>query len=496
MDINNKGIVVLVGAGPGEASLLTIRGKEWIEKADVIIYDRLVSSEIMKLVREEQELIYVGKKENHHQIPQEEINEILVREGNAGKIVVRLKGGDPFVFGRGGEEVSALIYHGIPFEVIPGITSAIAAPAFAGIPVTHRDFCSSFHVITGHQKNETLDIDFENLVKMNGTLIFLMGLSSLENICQGLIQGGMSKEMPAALIENGTRTYQRKLVGTVASLCAQAKAQGFKSPSIIIVGKVCTLSEDLDWFTKSPFFGRKIIVTGPLHSNGQLEYKLRNLGADVHVLPMIEVVPLDVKEELIAAINHMSDMAYLVFTSKNGVNLFFEQLAIMKKDARIMWNTKVVAIGPSTSEALKNNGIVADFMPYNYNTQSLINEWIPQVQIDEKVLILRAEKATNEFTEHLQEKGLSYKEIKMYRTIFKPQPEVEKLTKEHILVCFTSASTVESFMQNKPDTSCVLGVCIGQKTGEAARRYGLQYVVSKQASIESMVEKIKEIVAC
>ncbi|MFI3207562.1 MAG: uroporphyrinogen-III synthase [Eubacteriales bacterium] len=237
-------------------------------------------------------------------------------------------------------------------------------------------------------------------------------------------------------------------------------------------------------------------MTGPLHSNGQLEYKLRNLGADVHVLPMIEVVPLDVKEELIAEINHMSDMAYLVFTSKNGVNLFFEQLAIMKKDARIMWNTKVVAIGPSTSEALKNNGIVADFMPYNYNTQSLINEWIPQVQIDEKVLILRAEKATNEFTEHLQEKGLYYKEIKMYRTIFKPQQEVEKLTKEHILVCFTSASTVESFMQNKPDTSCVLGVCIGQKTGEAARRYGLQYVVSKQASIESMVEKMKEIVAC
>lgn len=490
----NQGYVALVGAGPGEVSLLTLRAKELLEEADVIVYDRLVSKEIMDLIPAGRKKINVGKENNHHPIPQDEINKILVREALAGQVVLRLKGGDPFVFGRGGEEIEALLPEGIAFEVVPGITSAIAAPSFGGIPVTHRDFCSSFHVITGHQKkNEALKIDFESLVRTKGTLIFLMGVSSLQAICSGLIAGGMDKDMPAALVENGTRAYQRKLVGTIENLYEKAMEEDFKSPSIIIVGKVCSLSNTFDWFMNRPLSGAEVIVTSPANTGGKLQKELKALGARIYDLPMIEIAPLEVGRDLEEVMLHMSDQKYLVFTSKNGVNIFFQALDKMGKDARILWNTKIVAVGPSTAEALKVYGVRADFIPENYNTEGLVSEWIPQIQQEDKVLVLRAKKGNIGLVKSLEAAGINYRELKLYDTVYIPQESVEELTEMPKIVCFTSSSTVESFMKNRPNIENVLGVCIGEQTADMASNYGLTYVVSSKASIPSLVGKVREV---
>ncbi len=490
--VDKKGFVALVGAGPGESSLLTLRAKELLEQAEVVVYDRLVSSEIMGMIPQGTKRINVGKENNHHRIPQEQINQILVDEALEGNLVVRLKGGDPFVFGRGGEELEKLLEYEIPYEVVPGITSAIAAPSFAGFPVTHRDFCSSFHVITAHQKkNEPLRIDFESLVKTKGTLIFLMGVSTLGDICNGLMQAGMDKDMPAALVENGTRSYQRKVIGTIENLHDKAVAEKFKSPSIIIVGKVCTLSNDFDWFSKKTLFGKKIIVTSPINSNGRLQKELRALGAQVYDLPMIRIEALEVDKELKKEILQMQDYRYLVFTSKNGVTMFFDFLEKMGKDSRILWNTKVVAIGPSTSESLKSYGIIADFIPKHYNVSSLVEELIPQIEDHEKVLILRAEMGTYDLIQAFDAANVCYRELKIYKTSYIRQDAVAEITQEEVTVCFTSASTVESFMQNQPDISHVKGICIGEATAAAASKYGIDYKVSNQATIRSMVDKIK-----
>lgn len=492
-----KGYVALVGAGPGDASLLTLRGKELLEMAQVIVYDRLVSQEIMTMIPDGRKLIHVGKEHNHHPIPQEEINRILVREALEGQVVVRLKGGDSFVFGRGGEEIEALLVEGIPFEVVPGITSAIAAPAFAGIPVTHRDYCSSFHVITGHQKkNELLEIDYESLVRTKGTLIFLMGVASLQHICNGLIQGGMDENMPAAIVENGTRSYQRKLVGTLGNLYTQAVAEQYQSPSVIIVGKVCALSEKFHWFMNGPLHGQEIIVTSPANTSGRLQKHLQELGACVYHLPMIEIKQLEgeaLLESLREEIRIMKDTAYLVFTSKNGVEMFFGMIDKMQLDSRILWNIKVVSIGPSTAQALQIHGVKADFIPRKFNTKGLIEEFIPEIGSGEKVLILRGQKGHEDLIEGMKEAKVSYRELNLYDTDFVSQPTISELTVTKKIVCFTSASTVESFMQNQPNVENIYGICIGEQTSAMAHNYGISHEVSSEATLDSIVEKIMEV---
>lgn len=489
-----QGFVALVGAGPGEVSLLTLRAKELLECADVVVYDRLVSREVMQLIPKDTRLIDVGKENNHHKIPQEEINQILVCEAKKGGIVVRLKSGDPFVFGRGGEEVEALVMHKIPYEVVPGITSAIAAPAFAGFPVTHRDYCSSFHVITGHQKkNEELRIDFASLVKLQGTLIFLMGVRTLEDICQGLMNAGISQDMPAALVENGTRAYQRKLIATVGTLYHRAIEEGFQSPSIIIVGQVCALSEAFDWFSRRELFGQKIIVTSPVSASGRLSISLRGLGAQVLELPMIEIESLPVEAEMETLIPKMKEYQYLVFTSKNGVTIFFETLERLGKDGRSLGDMKVVAVGPSTAEMLKHYGILADVIPQNYNASCLIDELLLEINPSHKVLIMGAQKGTYELTEKLEKAQINYREVKLYRTVFLQQNEVDEATKEKVIVCFTSASTVEGFIENHPHLANVIGVCIGEQTANMAKKYGIDHYISKESTIASIVEKVREI---
>ncbi|MFI3226070.1 MAG: uroporphyrinogen-III C-methyltransferase [Clostridia bacterium] len=491
-----KGFVTLIGAGPGEVSLLTVRAKELLEQAEVVLFDRLVSQDILDLIPKTAKKINVGKASSNHIVPQEQINQILLDEAIKNQIVIRLKGGDPFVFGRGGEELDLLVKNNVSFEVVPGITSAIAAPSFAGIPVTHRDFCSSVHIITGHQKkNEPLKIDFESLVKINGTLVFLMGVSSLKQITDGLLDAGIDKNMPAALIENGTRAYQRKVVSTVENIYEDATAQQFKSPSIIIVGKVCSLSDDFDWFSKRPLYGKNIIVTSPLNSNGKLHKKLKDLSANVISLPSIEIGKTISDAELFNVISNLKSYTTLVFTSKNGVQIFFDELFKNNFDTRSLSHMKIAAIGPSTASSLKSFGIVADFVPEKYQGSSLAEVIILNSEKDDNILFLRAEKGNTELVETIKQAKINFTDCKIYKStaISNYKDQLEEICQKDVIVCFTSASTVDAFMKNNIKMQNMLAVCIGTQTAQTAKKYNLNYIVSEKATIDSMVDKILEV---
>ena len=357
-----SGKVWLAGAGPGDASLLTLKVKKWMDEADVIIYDALISAEILSLIPDGKEWIYVGKRSGHHCVRQEEINQILLREAKAGKNVLRLKGGDPFVFGRGAEEAECLAAEGIPFEIIPGVTSALAVPAYAGIPITHRDFASSFHVITGHAKEgKKIEIPYDALAKLNGTLIFLMGITAMEEICRGLIQAGMDENTPAAVLEKGTTARQRRLVSTLARLWEDAKAFQVQTPAIILVGKVCTLSEKFDWVKSLPLWGKQILTTRPRQNSSRLAGRLRELGAQVIELPSITTKPVwpnEVLGTILGSIREQESEQWLVFTSPIGVQTFWKQLRMLKMDVRNVFlpHVKVAAIGSGTAKELEQDG--------------------------------------------------------------------------------------------------------------------------------------------
>jgi len=495
-----KGFVVLVGAGPGDRGLMTVRGMEYLKKAEVVLFDRLVSDDILEMIPAEAKKIDVGKESGHHPVVQEEINRILFEEALTGKRVVRLKGGDPFVFGRGGEELELLEANGIPFEVVPGITSAISAPAFAGIPITHRDFCSSFHIITGHQqKGKELSINFKALVSAGGTLVFLMGLSSLKSILDGLLREGMDRNMPAAIIENGTRPGQRKVVGTIASLYEAVLEKQIQSPAIIVVGEVCGLSRRFDWFSKRELAGTKIIVTRPKCSGGTLSAKLRDLGADVIDYPCIELYEMEDNQRLEKALDHLKDYAWLVFTSKNGVELLFEHLKRKKKDLRVLSGLYIAAIGSQTAETLAAYGIIADYVPEIFDGKHLAEGLCEISGADEKILLLRALKGSVEITDVFKAQGRAVEDIPVYDTKFvcAGSQQVRALVRENpgIFVTFTSASTVEGFVRSLEgaDLGQITGICIGNQTSQAAEKYGIRHFTSEEASIDSMVRKIMEV---
>ena len=344
------GSVILVGAGPGDPGLLTQKGRQAIENAQVVVYDRLVSPAILSLIPRDAEKINVGKESSNHLVPQEEINRILLRKAQEDKRVVRLKGGDPFLFGRGGEELELLEAAGIPFQVVPGVTSALSVPAYAGIPVTHRDFCSSVHIITGHARAEAeLHIDFEALRRTGGTLVFLMSVSSLPRICRGLLDAGMAPDMPAAVVERGTLPRQRKLISSLEKLPQDAKAAGVKSPAIIVVGKVCALSSRFDWFDGLPMKGKTVVVTRPEDRSGTLTQRLRELGAEVVDYPCIRTVAREENPELEEAMENLSRYRCLVFTSPTGPEIFFRRLRAAGRDARALSGLTLAAIGPKTA---------------------------------------------------------------------------------------------------------------------------------------------------
>lgn len=483
------GKVYLVGAGPGEGGLLTIKGLDLIKRADVIVYDRLVGEEVMEFIPEDKELINVGKNAGDHPVPQWRINEILLEEAEKDKMVVRLKGGDPFIFGRGGEELELLKEKGIDFEVVPGITSSIAVPAYAGVPVTHRDYCSSLHIITGHARaGGELSIDYDSLVKLNGTLIFMMSVASLPDISEGLLKAGMDPEMPCAIIENGTRSYQRKFIGKLSEIAEISRANHVISPSVILVGKVAELSDQFDWYGLKPLRHKKFIVTQPVNKSSRLAKGLRELGGEAVLYPCIETKalrPIDPPYE---------DYDTLVFTSSEGVKSFMDWLLSEGKDMRSLYGKKIACIGTATSDALKVYGIIADFVPTVYSGRVLGREMLNTGFIDKssKVLLLRADIASKDVTDELEKAGIGYLDYIVYNTrILKNEP-VEG--SDDIIVTFTSRSCVTGFAdsQGKTDFTGTKALAIGESTAEEARKYGFEVTVSEKATIQSMIEKACE----
>lgn len=486
------GSVILVGAGPGDPGLLTQKGRQAIENAQVVVYDRLVSPAILSLIPRNAEKINVGKESSNHLVPQEEINRILLRKAQEDKRVVRLKGGDPFLFGRGGEELELLEAAGIPFQVVPGVTSALSVPAYAGIPVTHRDFCSSVHIITGHARaGAELHIDFEALRRTGGTLVFLMSVSSLPRICRGLLDAGMAPDMPAAVVERGTLPRQRKLVSTLEKLPSEAEKAGVKSPAIIVVGKVCALSSRFDWFDGLPMKGKTVVVTRPEDRSGTLTQRLRELGAEVVDYPCIRTVAREENPELEEAMENLSRYRCLVFTSPAGPEIFFRRLRAAGRDARALSGLTLAAIGPKTAKAMERFGVTADLVPETYDSDHLAKAL---EAVEGPVLLCRASRGSTALPEMLERKGIPFADVPVYDTVYAaPAPQkVDALLGETLLVTFTSASTVRGFVESLPgrDLKNVIGCCIGKQTEAEAKKYGLATVVSQEATMESLVECI------
>ena len=486
------GSVILVGAGPGDPGLLTQKGRQAIENAQVVVYDRLVSPAILSLIPRDAEKINVGKESSNHLVPQEEINRILLRKAQEDKRVVRLKGGDPFLFGRGGEELELLEAAGIPFQVVPGVTSALSVPAYAGIPVTHRDFCSSVHIITGHARaGAELHIDFEALRRTGGTLVFLMSVSSLPRICRGLLDAGMAPDMPAAVVERGTLPRQRKLVSTLEKLPSEAENAGVKSPAIIVVGKVCALSSRFDWFDGLPMKGKTVVVTRPEDRSGTLTQRLRELGAEVVDYPCIRTVAREENPELEEAMENLSRYRCLVFTSPAGPEIFFRRLRAAGRDARALSGLTLAAIGPKTAKAMERFGVTADLVPETYDSDHLAKAL---EAVEGPVLLCRASRGSTALPEMLERKGIPFADVPVYDTVYAaPAPQkVDALLGETLLVTFTSASTVRGFVESLPgrDLKNVIGCCIGKQTEAEAKKYGLATVVSQEATMESLVECI------
>ena len=486
------GSVILVGAGPGDPGLLTQKGRQAIENAQVVVYDRLVSPAILSLIPRDAEKINVGKESSNHLVPQEEINRILLRKAQEDKRVVRLKGGDPFLFGRGGEELELLEAAGIPFQVVPGVTSALSVPAYAGIPVTHRDFCSSVHIITGHARaGAELHIDFEALRRTGGTLVFLMSVSSLPRICRGLLDAGMAPDMPAAVVERGTLPRQRKLVSTLEKLPSEAEKAGVKSPAIIVVGKVCALSSRFDWFDGLPMKGKTVVVTRPEDRSGTLTQRLRELGAEVVDYPCIRTVAREENPELEEAMENLSRYRCLVFTSPAGPEIFFRRLRAAGRDARALSGLTLAAIGPKTAKAMERFGVTADLVPETYDSDHLAKAL---EAVEGPVLLCRASRGSTALPEMLERKGIPFADVPVYDTVYAaPAPQkVDALLGETLLVTFTSASTVRGFVESLPgrDLKNVIGCCIGKQTEAEAKKYGLTTVVSQEATMESLVECI------
>lgn len=493
----NAGKVILVGAGPGDPELLTIKGRKAIESAEVVVYDRLVGQAIFDLIPANAERINVGKESSRHTMTQDEINEVLVKKALEGKRVVRLKGGDPFLFGRGGEELEFLHKHGISFEEIPGITSAIAVPAYAGIPVTHRDCCSSLHIITGHQQaGKPLNINFKALVQTEGTLVFLMGVSALAEICQGLLQAGMDADMPAAIVEKGTTPLQRPILATISTLAETAAIEKVKSPAVIIVGKVCSYSAQLDWFDALPLKGKQIIVTRPKERAGTLSERLRSMGAEVTEFPCIETIPFASCPEMEQALSNIQGYEWLVFTSSAGVEALMNLLERTNRDVRALGSIKLAVVGPATASELRKHGLRADLIPTVYDGTHL-GEALCNATPSGKVLILRAQAGGQDLTDVLDAHKVSYEDIHCYETRYTAPNtnDVQKRLAPGTIVTFTSASTVKGFVSalgEDADYSGIVAVCIGHQTEAEARKHNLHTITAEKATIDALIQKIVE----
>ena len=493
------GKVWLVGAGPGDIGLFTLKGEAVLQQADVVVYDSLVGEGVLARIPEHARLINVGKRASHHTMVQEDINKVLLEEAQKGNKVVRLKGGDPFLFGRGGEELELLSENGISYEIVPGVTSPISVPAYNGIPVTHRDFCSSLHIITGHKRaGQTYDIDFRALTQTKGTLVFLMGIAALEDICKGLLNGGMDPDMPAAVLQKGTTAGQKRVVATVSTLNAEVDRQGIETPAIIVVGKVCSLADRFAWYEKLPLAGWKVLVTRPRQHISKTADLLRKKGAEVLELPSICTVPVEDNSRLYEAFEKLAAYQWIIFTSPVGVEIFFDEMDRKEMDVRSLGQAKIAVIGEGTKKKLKEHHLLADFVPSVYDGETLGTELAKELQGDEKIQIPRAEAGNKKLTELLEQTGAKVDDIATYTTCYEKSRLIDEKkefeTGSVDCVVFTSASTVKGFVEGTPglDYTSVKAACIGKQTKAAADAYGMQTRMAKKATIESLIELVEE----
>ena len=497
-----NGKVWLIGAGPGDIGLMTLRGKEVLEQAEVVIYDALIGQSILSMIPDTAERINAGKRSGNHTLPQDEINALLLDKAIEGKRVVRLKGGDPFLFGRGGEELELLTEHDIPYEIVPGVTSAFAVPAYNGIPVTYRDLCSSVHIITGHRKKgQALSIDFKALCDMRGTLVFLMGIAALPDICRGLLDAGMDAKTPAAVLERGTTASQKRVIGTVGTLTALCSQQMVHTPAIIVVGDVCALSERFAWYEKLPLSGVKAVVTRPKERSSALSSMLRQKGAEVIELPAVDIKQSEENTQLDDAILSLSKNAYdwLVFTSPAGVRIFFSRL-MQIGDCRMLYGAHIAVIGQGTQKELISYGLKADFIPSVYDGRTLGKELAEMIQPGASVLIPRAAAGDHGLIEALQSAdNITIHDIPIYETLYRDAGIIDLKTlfesEDTVFVMFTSASTVKGFagIAGELDMTRVKAVCIGKQTQAEATRLGMRTWTAERATLESLAECLQTV---
>lgn len=498
-----SGKVLLVGAGPGDPGLVTQKAILSIASADVVVYDYLASAELLKYARTDAELIYAGKKGGEHTLGQNEINALLLEKALAGNTVTRLKGGDPFIFGRGGEEIEELCSAGVAFEVVPGVTSAAAAPAYAGIPLTHRRFASCVTFVTGHEDPAKTDsmINWDALAGTGGTLVFLMGVKNLPSIARRLIDAGMDKKTPAALVRWGTTPFQKTVTGTLTTIYDNVQEAGLKPPCIIIIGDVVRLRPKMKWFESRPLFGRRIVVTRARNQASRLVQRLTDLGAAVMEVPVIEIRPVEDMSRLDAAIKNIGECDWLIFTSVNGVKVFFERLHHEGLDTRALGGLSTAAIGPATAAGMRENGLNADIVPESYRAESVVKAFSRLDMAGKKVLLPRAEGARPVLPEELSKMGAKVEEIVSYRAIQEEsgaESLVEKLKEGAIdMVTFTSSSTVRNFLSLLPESeakqmlSGVALAAIGPVTAETAAEMGLNAdVVAEEYTIEGLCSAV------
>ncbi|MBI9076764.1 MAG: uroporphyrinogen-III C-methyltransferase [Desulfatibacillum sp.] len=498
------GKVYLIGAGPGDVGLITVKGLNCIKTADVVVYDYLASPRLLAYAREDAEIIYVGKKGGDHTLSQDGINALLVEKARAGNTVARLKGGDPFIFGRGGEEAEVLVEKGVPFEIVPGVTSAIAAPAYAGIPLTHRKHTATVAFVTGHEDptKDGSNIDWSKISTGIGTIVFLMGIKNLPMITQKLKENGRAPNTPVALVRWGTTPGQETVTGTLDTISDVAEKAGIKPPAVIVVGEVVDLRPMLSWFETKPLFGRKILVTRSRKQASTLVDKLLDLGADCIETPTIELVPPQDKKPLEDAVDAISSYDWVVLTSVNGVDYFFDCLFAQGKDARALGNAKVAAIGPATSARLKEYGLVSDIVPKTYRAESVVEAFMQEDMQGKKVLLPRAKQARPILPVELTKMGALVDEVPAYETVQASQDQAralwEKLETGQIdMVTFTSSSTVSNFVAlfDKEKLLIVMeGVktaSIGPITSDTARDLSIQVdMEAEEYTIDGLVQAI------
>jgi len=499
------GKVYIIGAGPGDAGLITIKAVECLRLADVVVYDNLVNEELLKYAPVKARFIYAGKKGGDHTLSQDAINDLLVQEAQAGNAVARLKGGDPFIFGRGGEEAEKLVEHNIPFEVVPGVSSAIAVPAYAGIPLTHRGLTSTVAFITGHEDptKDKSDIDWEALAGI-GTLVFLMGVKNIGQITKTLISHGKPHDTPAALIRQGTTPQQEIVSGTLGTIVELAQARKFSPPAILVVGKVVELRDTLNWFEQKPLFGKGVVITRPERQADDLARLLISEGAYPIYFPTISIVPPANWHGLDEAIDKLTTYNWLIFTSTNGVQFFFERLREKNKDIRDLKGIKICCIGSATARQIEDKGIKVDIVPKQFIAEGILQSFSALDLKGSKILIPRAAKARDVLPEGLNKLGASVDVVAAYQTVNsgKKKEDLAVLINDNKVdvLTFTSSSTVTNFMEIMGrDFKLPANIniaCIGPVTAATAKKAGFKIDINQEeytmeGLVQSLIEHVK-----